>query len=179
MAKIARIKSAHFQPDYSFLESHVWHAPPNYRHCKHLWIWLWHWHPISAGLELYLRLEAVGLVEWQWTHTKPTLVICWFSDWFLNREYGIWRRVSNGRALMGKRSVHFLIRWLPDLSINRNLDALSTDTNRLWRVQVVSTSIPRHQYSPINKSINWSFIYQRKYKTDDISLHLSFTSVDR
>ena len=85
ISKIARIKSAHLQPDHHFIASHTQHPPPTRPTLPKLLTLTMT--PNSLRTQLYRHSVAVGLVDWQRTHPNrhchPLI-----ADWFINREAG-------------------------------------------------------------------------------------------
>ena len=144
MSKIARIKSAHFQPYHHSLE--IQHA----QHWQHFW--LWHWHPISSGhICIVIKRQRGWLID---NGRIPTdIFICWLLIDFWIEKLGDgnafqWTHIDGWKKC---QLTHPLITWP---IYQRRCRSLSTDTNRQWRGQVVSISNTRHQYSTIDQYFN-------------------------
>ena len=123
--KIARIKSAHLQPDQLFLASHVRHAPnmpetfdtsdsdTN--------------NPSTPDADVSsFTSSGIG-----WLTTDASQLTLSSVDHLLLYEWRSWYTDTrfDGSALMGERSVKFFISWLPDWSINR-------DTDIYWQAKI-------------------------------------------
>ena len=156
MAKISQNKSAHLQQDHHFLVKHVRHSPytPDTANTSD-----------SDTVTQFPSDSAVLLfsgsgIGWL-TMDKSRLILSSVDLWFIyERRRWEMDMYFDRRALMGKRSVHFLIRGLPDRSIKGDADAhqwtkIGGDGDRwcLFQIPDINIHLSTDQY--INRSTKW------------------------
>ena len=166
MAKIARIKSAHLQPDHHFLASHVWHTPnmPNTSDTSDS-----DTDPPFLP-DAYVSSFSGSGIGWLTTDvSQPTLssIDCWLIS---ERRICETETHFDGRKFMGERSVNFLICWIHDQSINGDTEAyrrtqIHGDGDGWCLFQISDINI----HLSIDRSIDlmiYLSIYQRKGWTE-------------
>ena len=104
-------------------------------------------------IRLYHHLVVAGLVDWQWTHTGRhcDILIAW---WIYERKSWEKETFSVDMHLRVKEvSISSSVDYLTNLAIETRRRLLM-DTNKRWWGWVMYISNPRHQYSPIEQSVN-------------------------